>query len=744
MMLKISLLYFRKLSIILAFVSLGMTAKAQDIILNARDIHLNEQLVKDLDTIIESDRPQAYVPEQVAQAFLQLTQKLKEEAYDESYFHAYSLLNQNKRIIDQKIMKSATMNALNILQKHEKTSSEDELYKNLLNEFNQYLVELNNNDARVEFIPSDVTRRDSSKKKVFCNLIVKDQLTASKIDVCNVKANNVSAQCIASTNVNATGTLNTCTIAAKDVEICGNFCINGTCFNECLALVCQCATFLNELCACQTSTVSPDSIVAGDPRVTQSCPIGGTGTRGPTGATGLGNTGPTGPCCTGPTGQAAGSTGQTGPTGVTGATGPCCTGPTGRGDTGPTGIPGVTGPTGPCCTGATGSTGNRGPTGFTGDPGVTGATGFTGATGAQGVTGSTGPCCTGATGSTGPIGSTGITGPRGDLGPIGPTGSIGLTGTTGPTGNRGPTGFTGNPGVTGTTGFTGATGARGMTGSTGPCCTGGTGPTGSRGLTGPTGACCTGPTGSTGNVGPMGFTGPTGSTGTRGAQGVTGATGPCCTGGTGPTGSRGSTGPTGPCCTGPTGFTGNIGSTGATGAQGVTGATGPCLGFTGPTGAIGLTGPMGICCTGPTGDVGVTGNVGPAGAGLPLQSNTLTLASLSPITPFTINLLTTPTLAAGTYKVDFNCYFTVEVGSPGDTQLVMQFSFLPAPAGTNVYMSSSNTTGLFEQPNIMSISAIFTLSSPGTITIMATGSSQLVGSIITFINNITLSYIKIA
>ena len=429
MMSKIPIPYFRRLSIILAFVSLGAMAKAEDVVLNA-DIKLNEQLVRELDTIAESDRLQAYVPEGVARAFFQLTEKLKEESYDQNYVNAYSLLNQNKRIIDQELMRLATINALNILKKYDKTSSQEELYKNLLNEFNQYLVDINNNDARVEFVTTDVTRRSSSKKKVYCNLIVKDQLTAKKIDACNVTANTVSAQCVASTNVNATGTVNACSIVAKDVEICGNFCINGTCYNECLALVCQCATFLNELCACQTPTLSPEALASGDPRVTlaqQSCPIGGgtgpTGPTGPTGATGLGSTGPTGPCCTGATG-ATGGVGPTGPGG--GSTGP----------TGPTGTPGVTGATGPCCTGPTG----------------------VGVTGPRGATGATGPCCTGPTGVTG---ATGV-GTTGSTGPTGPC----CTGPTGATGNVGPTG----PGV----GSTGPTGPGGVTGATGPCCTGST------------------------------------------------------------------------------------------------------------------------------------------------------------------------------------------------------------------------------------------------------------------------------
>ena len=745
-MLKIPILYFRRLSIILAFVSLGTINKAQNIVLNAKDIYLNEQLVKDLDSVTESDRPRAYVPEQVAQAFLQLTQKLKEEVYDESYFHAYSLLNQNKRIIDQEIMRSAIMNALTVLKKYENTSSEDEIYKSLLNEFNQYLIELNNNDARVDFIPTDVKRRSSSKKKVFCNLIVKDQLTASKINACNVQANNLSAQCVGSTNVNATGTVNACTIVAKDVEICGNFCINGTCYNECLAMVCQCATFLNELCACQTPvTASPQALSAGDPSVSlaQSCPIlGRTGSTGPTGATGIGSTGPTGPCCTGPTGPSIGSTGPTGPTGVTGATGPCCTGPTGIGITGPTGIPGATGQTGPCCTGATGPTGNRGPTGFTGDPGATGATGFTGATGAQGLIGATGPCCTGATGSTGAAGSTGSTGPKGDLGPIGSTGSMGLTGTTGPTGSRGPTGFTGDPGMTGPTGFTGSTGAQGLTGATGPCCTGPTGPTGNRG---PTGPCCTGMTGAMGSTGNTGSTGFAGFTGSTGARGITGTTGPCCIGATGPTGSEGLTGPTGPCCTGPTGFTGSRGRNGSTGPQGATGATGPCcIGMTGPTGSTGLMGPTGPCCTGQTGSTGSggpTGDPGPTGSGIPLAFAAFTGATiLSSTSP--INLIVTPTLAPGTYSVNVTLWMEI-VGGARNDRGAASFSFSPAPPGTNQYVSSSiNNNVDVPLVNFVSINAIFTLSSPTTISLI--GQLISAASSTLLVTNITLTYVKIA
>ena len=740
---KIPISYFIRLSIILVFISLGIMTKAEYAILN--DIHLNEQLLKDLEAVFKSDKPQAYVPDAVAQAFFKLTEKLKEECYDENYVSAYSLLNQNERILDHELMRSATTNALNILKKYEKTSSEEELYKSLLNEFNQYLVDLNSNDARIDFIPTDVTTRSSSKKRVFCNLIVKEQLTASKIDACNVKANTVSASCVASTNVNATGTVNACTIVAKDVEICGNFCINGTCFNECLALVCQCATFLNELCSCQTpTTLSADAIVADNPKVTQSCPIhGSAGPTGPTGATGLGSTGPTGPCCTGPTG--IGLTGSTGPTGITGATGPCCTGPTGpQGNTGPTGAQGITGSTGPCCTGASGPTGNIGPTGFMGDPGATGATGSTGATGAQGITGATGPCCTGATGSTGATGMRGITGPKGDLGPIGPTGFIGSTGTTGPTGNIGPTGFTGNPGMTGATGFTGSTGAQGITGTTGPCCTGATGPTGSQGLTGSTGPCCTGPTGSKGNMGPKGFTGPTGSTGARGAQGVTGATGPCCTGATGPTGG-GLTGPTGQCCTGPTGFTGNVGPTGATGSRGVTGPTGPVCGPTGPTGSRGSTGPTGPCCTGPIGSIGAIGNTGPTGpAALAFAVFTETSAVIPPTG--TVPLITTPTLAPGTYQVDINVWIQLASTTLGDAAVVA-FALLPAPVGLDDYENSTqNVAGvnssLFRLPNSLRISAIIVLTSSGTITLTAVNLGPTTQNIDA--ENITLNYLKIA
>jgi hypothetical protein len=293
---------------------------------------------------------------------------------------------------------------------------------------------------------------------------------------------------------------------------------------------------------------------------------GTTGATGPTGVQGLqGNTGATGP--TGTTGATGiGSTGSTGPagaTGNTGATGPAggstgATGPIGpMGNTGSTGATGVTG-----ATGSTGPAGNTGSTGATG-PGPSGDTGATGATGSTGPTGNTG--ATGITGQTGPTGPTGSTGAAGETGSTGPTGATGNTGATGVTGQTGPTGPTGNTGATGETGSTGPTGATGNTGATGV--TGQTGPTGPTGNTG-----ATGETGSTGPTGAIGNTGATGITGNTGATGETGSTGP--TGATGNTGATGVTGQTGP--TGPTGNTGATGATGSTGATGATGSSASC------------------------------------------------------------------------------------------------------------------------------------------------------------------------
>jgi len=274
-----------------------------------------EQLIEELDAIRESEFSFVYVPEKVALAFFKLTDYLKAENFVDSYIETYDLLKQNKRIIEQATIKSATIAALSLLKKHEQTSANNDIYKNLLNELNQYLADINNNNAGIIIQTKDIPSR-KRRKKVACNLLIKDCLTAPNINACNI-----TSSCVNASNINASDTLNACKIIVKDVEICGNLCINGLCVNDCLTQLCSCIT--PSASSTTPSSNGPQAAITSSLGA-DACPI--IGRTGPTGSTGFtGNTGPTGSTgatgSTGPTGP-TGSTGFTGSTGPTGATGP--------------------------------------------------------------------------------------------------------------------------------------------------------------------------------------------------------------------------------------------------------------------------------------------------------------------------------------------------------------------------------------------------------------------------------------
>lgn len=170
-----------------------------------------------------------------------------------------------------------------------------------------------------------------------------------------------------------------------------------------------------------------------------------------------------------------------------------------------------------------------------------------------------------------------------------------------------------------------------------------------------------------------------------GGTGPTGTTG--ATGGTGTTGTTGQTGATGP--TGPT-----DGATGGTGEPGPTGETGPPGAPTGPTGATGPT-----AFTGPTGETGVTGAgiPGPTGATgdatfgsnhTEFEDQTLQTVT-GTTTPQSVGLLTTPSVSAGNYYIEW--YMETAISSNNNvTQLVVELDGVEIGATDQTTRTSAN------------------------------------------------------
>lgn len=96
--------------------------------------------------------------------------------------------------------------------------------------------------------------------------------------------------------------------------------------------------------------------------------------------------------------------------------------------------------------------------------------------------------------------------------------------------------------------------------------------------------------------------------------------------------------------------------------------TGP----TGPTGPTGLTGDTGYGDSGPTGPTGVTGDTGPTGTGVSTvyedsdEGESQTTAQ----TEQTKLSFTTPSLAAGTYRIGFSCEYGNYIQK--DTEVVLK------------------------------------------------------------------------
>jgi hypothetical protein len=176
----------------------------------------------------------------------------------------------------------------------------------------------------------------------------------------------------------------------------------------------------------------------------------------------------------------------------------------------------------------------------------------------------------------------------------------------------------------------------------------------------------------------VGAQGPTGATSVTGATGPTGDVGPAGapTGNTGQTGETGTAGPPGAPTgqTGPTGGTGQTANTGPTGETGVTGAGIP--GTTGPTGIAG--GP-----TGATGPDAIFGTDHEEFEDESLQTVTGTT------TPVSVGLLTTGSLAAGDYYIEW--YIESAISSNNNvTQIVVSLDTVEIGGTDQTTRTSAN------------------------------------------------------
>jgi hypothetical protein len=171
------------------------------------------------------------IPDNIAQIITELPKFVENENYLQDYKDVYLAVKNNQKIVEYDLIKPAIENALSLLQKYQSSSSDSEIYHNMVNELNNYYHAI---VTESKFIPTadelNQTTRKSRKSKSFCSVCAKNIKTGT-LHACNINAGSrVNTPCLTADNVTTTA-LDACTATIKNLNLCGSFCVNGTCID---------------------------------------------------------------------------------------------------------------------------------------------------------------------------------------------------------------------------------------------------------------------------------------------------------------------------------------------------------------------------------------------------------------------------------------------------------------------------------------------------------------------------------